>query len=195
MKALDANALTSAKTLLTELDSLKTVYRKSVISDSSRYENSAEHSWHVAVAFLAFEPFLPDNFNTLHAIKLALTHDICEIGAGDSFVYDSTDGVADREEKYLKLLACRHPEFGLSVHKMWLEYEAQETIESRWVKVIDKLLPFILNIITEGRTWQERQITSDRVMKNIRQIQSISPVIYEWMMAELKKAIRKGWIS
>ena len=91
--------------LLIELDGLKSVYRKSYISDGSRNENSAEHSWHIAMALLSLKSLLPEALNIDHAIKLALVHDICEIGSGDVYAYDPNHGrKTDIEEAYLSFI-------------------------------------------------------------------------------------------
>lgn len=195
MTIAESNSLATTKILLMELDTLKNVYRKSVISDGSRYENTAEHSWHLAIAFLALEKYLPQGFDLLHAMKMALTHDVCEIGAGDTCAYHLTDTTADNEEKYLKSLQAKHPEFGHMVLELWNEFEAQETVESQWVKVIDKLLPFLLNVSTDWQTWQEQGITKDMVIENNRVIGAIAPAVYDWILNELDNAVDCGWIT
>lgn len=184
------------QSLLLELDGLKSVYRKSYISDGTRNENSAEHSWHLAMALMSLKSLLPKKLNIDHAILLALVHDVCEIGAGDVCAYtaDHTDK-SKKEEAYLKSLAERHQDLGNDVFDLWFEYEAQQTLESHWVKVVDKLLPFLLNLASEGRTWQEQQITSSMVIKHNEFIREISPDIYKWMMAELEIAVSKGWLK
>jgi len=182
--------------LLIELDGLKSVYRKSYISDGSRTENSAEHSWHLAMALMSLKPQLPEALNIDHAVKLALVHDICEIGAGDICAYDPNraDKTKD-EEAYLISLANRHPNLGNEVLKLWIEYESQLTVESHWVKVVDRLLPFLLNLASEGKTWQEQNVVEPMVRKHNDFIRIISPEIHEWMMGELEIAINKGWLK
>jgi 5'-deoxynucleotidase YfbR-like HD superfamily hydrolase len=119
------------QSLLIELDGLKSVYRKSYISDGSRTENSAEHSWHLAMALMSLKPQLPKELNIDHAVKLALVHDICEIGPGDFCAYDPNRAdTAENEEAYLTFLANRYPVLGSEVLKLWLEYELQLTVES-----------------------------------------------------------------
>lgn len=184
------------QSLLMELDGLKSVYRKSYISDGTRNENSAEHSWHLAMALMSLKPLLPKELKINHAIKLALVHDICEIGAGDVCAYtaDHVDQ-SESEEAYLKSLAERHQDLGKDVFDLWFEYESQQTLESHWVKVVDKLLPFLLNLASEGRTWREQEITLNMVIKHNEFIREISPDIHEWMMEELKMAVSKNWLE
>ena len=184
------------QTLLLELDGLKNVYRKSYISDGTRNENSAEHSWHLAMALMALKPFFPQNLNIDHAIKLALAHDVCEIGAGDVCAYTADSAEKFKtEETYLKSLAERHQSLGHEIYDLWFEYESQQTLESHWVKVVDKLLPFLLNLASEGRTWREQGITLSMAIEHNAFIQEIAPDIHAWMMEELQVAVNKGWIE
>jgi putative hydrolase of HD superfamily len=184
------------QSLLIELDGLKSVYRKSYISDGSRNENSAEHSWHLAMALMSLKSLLPSEIKIDHAIKLALVHDICEIGPGDVCAYDPNRAdKAENEEAYLTSLAEQYPAFGTDVLNLWFEYESQQTLESHWVKVVDMLPPFLLNLASEGRTWQEQNITATMVRKHNKFVHTISPEIHEWMMGELENAINKGWLA
>lgn len=180
--------------LLLELDKLKSIYRKSYVTGGSRNENSAEHSWHLAVAILSFQKVFPSELNVDHAIRMALVHDICEIGAGDVCTYHSNDMQSLNERRYLTSFAQRYPFFGKEVLNLWEEYEEQATLESRWVRLIDKLLPFLLNITTEGKTWREQSITKEMVVSHHGFIEGVSPEIYNWMQAELNHAVNSGWL-
>jgi putative hydrolase of HD superfamily len=183
------------KELLLELDKLKSVYRKSYLSDQSRNENSAEHSWHLAMAFMALKPLLPENLDIDHAIKLSLVHDVCEIGPGDVCAYHATNSKVDDEENYLRSLETQFPWFGKDVMDLWREYEAQQSPESHWVKVLDKFLPFLLNLASEGRTWQEQNINKDMVLNHNDFIKNHSPAIHDWMLLEIEKAVAQGWLA
>ena len=184
------------KSLLLELDSLKGVYRKSFISAEKRKENSAEHSWHLAVAVIAMKHFLPDDVNVERMIQLSLLHDVCEIGAGDVCSYHSDKSQQREDEKaYIINLKGRHPQFGEELMAAWSEYESQETQESRWLMLFDKLVPFLLNIATECRTWREQNIDSEMVKSHNKFIQDLSPEIHSWMMGELNVAVKNGWIN
>jgi len=162
---------------LLELDKLKSIYRKSYLSDQSRHENSAEHSWHLALTFLTFKPLLPPELNIDHAIKIALVHDICEIGAGDVCAYYATEAKAADEANYLDDLSNRFPWLGSEIKSLWNEYETQTSLESQWVKVFDKLLPFLLNIAAHGKTWKEQNITRDMVISHNTFIANTAPQI------------------
>ena len=182
--------------LLMELDRLKSVYRRAYLSDHSRNENAAEHSWHMAIALLALKGVIPPEVNIDHAVRLALVHDICEIGVGDVSVYSPNrmrKAMAERE--YMSKFALEHKGFGLEVEKLWQEYEEQESPESRWVKIVDRLLPFLMNLATEGKTWQEQAIRKSQVIEINKVVADEAPIIYQWMEGEMEKAVELGWLQ
>jgi putative hydrolase of HD superfamily len=181
--------------LLIELDKLKSVYRQSYLSDLSRNENSAEHSWHLAVALMALKDIIPETVNIDHAIRIALLHDVCEIGVGDISVYDAMRAeITEKEADYMAVFAEKHDAFGREANDVWHEYENQGSEESRWVKVVDRLLPFILNIATEGKSWQEQGIRRSQVLALNSGIADISPELYKWIKNEIDGAVQNGWL-
>ncbi len=181
--------------LLIELDKLKSVYRKSYLSDGSRNENSAEHSWHLAMALMVLKDYIPGSVNIDHAIKIALLHDLCEIGAGDISVYSSIRSEQTKNEvEYMALFEEKYPVFGLAAGALWREYENQETPESKWVKVADRLLPFLMNVATQGKTWQEQGISKSQVITLNQGIRDLSPELFEWMMDKIEEAVQNGWL-
>ena len=184
------------QSLLMELDRLKSVRRRAYLSDSSRNENSAEHSWHLAVAILALKEVMQSDVNINHAVRIALVHDVCEIGAGDVSIYSPDrceKTVAERE--YISRFASEHKGFAFEVEKLWLEYEEQKTPESRWVKVVDRLLPFLMNLATEGRTWKEQNIKKSQVVAINKVVADEAPIVYQWMTDEIDKAVELGWLK
>ena len=182
--------------LLIELDRLKSVYRNAFLSDRSRNENSAEHSWHLGIALLALREVMPLELNVDHAVRIALVHDICEIGAGDISVYDpDREQISNSERAYISQLVDKHQGFALDIQDLWCEYEEQRTLESRWVKVVDRLLPFLMNLATEGKTWRKLGITRDQVVEINSVIASEAPEIYRWMEKEIEKAVGLGWLA
>lgn len=184
------------QTLLIELDKLKAVYRRSYISDKSRNENSAEHSWHLATALLAFKGILPNEIRLDHAIRMALVHDICEIGAGDISIYDAARSQKTlAESAYIEAFAAQFGGFGSEVAALWHEYEAQNTLESIWVRIIDRLLPFLLNLSTEGKLWQEQRIRKSQVLMVNKAVIENAPELGQWMINEIEIAVKKGWLQ
>ena len=178
-----------------ELDKLKSVYRKSYVSDGTRNENSAEHSWHLAVSLMGFARYMPAEVNLDKCIRMALCHDICEIGAGDVCAYHDNAGKYERELSYMTVLQSQFSSFGAEAKKLWAEYEEGTSLESQWVKVFDKLLPFVLNLSNKGRTWKEQSITRSMVLKHNEFIGVVAPDIHNWMLVEIDKAVEAGWLD
>lgn len=180
---------------LIELDKLKSVYRRTYLTDLSRNENSAEHSWHLALALLTIRDELAIDFNINRAIKMALVHDLGEIGAGDISVYDSQRfKKLDEEKEYVQQLSVYPINFTEEIKSLCAEYEAQQTKESLWVKVIDRLLPFMMNLSTEGKAWIEQKVTASQVRLVHKVVDKQAPEVYQWMLSQIDKAILKGWL-
>jgi putative hydrolase of HD superfamily len=180
---------------LTDLERLKLVTRKAYVSDLSRHENSAEHSWHLALGLLtiARELDLPIDLNK--ALVMALIHDTCEIDAGDSPAYGPQR--ADLHEKELACvnrLASHSVKFGEDLRQLWLEFEAQESRESRWVKVLDRVMPFIVNLATGGQTWRDQSIRRSQVLKVSAPVRDHAPEIYAWMEERIEECVKSGWL-
>ena len=180
---------------LIELDQLKLIERRSLISDGSRRENSAEHSWHLALGLLALKDELNPPIDFYKAIKMALVHDVCEIGAGDVSILDPDRHLKHQQERdYLEQLSHNGNGFSLEIQQLWEEYEAQQSPESRWVKVLDRLLPFMFNIHTEGRVWREQGIKKLQVLKINEGTRQTAPEVFVWMQHKIQYAVEQGWL-
>jgi putative hydrolases of HD superfamily len=180
---------------LTDIERLKLVSRKAYVSDLSRHENSAEHSWHLAMGLLTLAHELDLQIDMNKALVMALIHDTCEIDAGDSPIYGPV-----RHDQYEAELACINRlashgvKFGASLRELWLEYEAQETRESRWVKVMDRVMPFVVNLATEGRTWKDQSVRRSQVLHVNKPVQEHAPEIYVWIQERIEECVNAGWL-
>ena len=126
---------------------------------------------------------------------MALVHDICEIGAGDISVYDPERSKKEIEErKYIDQLSDSPLNFASQIKYLWEEYEEQATKESRWVKVVDRLLPFMMNLNTNGKTWKEQGIRKSQVIQINKVVAVEAPKIYKWMLSQIEKAVEKQWL-
>lgn len=190
-----ATQLDSILAFLADIERLKLVHRRAYLSDLSRHENSAEHSWHLAVGLLTVARELDLTIDVAKALRMALVHDICEIDAGDISIYDP--GRADKsaaEQACIERIANYDVVFAAELKDLWLEYEAQETVESRWVKVLDRFMPFITNLITNGQTWRDQNISRSQVLKINEPVRSHAPEIYAWMLKRIDDCVDKGWL-
>lgn len=180
---------------LADIERLKLVQRRAYLSDLSRHENSAEHSWHLAVGLLTVASELNLAIDLSKALKMALIHDICEIDAGDISVYDPRWAEKSAaEQACIERIATYDLAFAAELKGLWLEYEAQESIESRWVKVLDRFMPFMINLITKGQTWRDQGITRSQVLKINEPIKAHAPEIFAWMERRIDECVERGWL-
>ena len=156
---------------LIDTERLKLVQRSAWVSDRSRHENSAEHSWHLTLGLLAIARELRLSFDLEKAVRMALIHDVCEIDAGDASVYDveARAAKAQAERDCIARLAAGGLAIGPEIEALWLEYEAQQSIESRWVRVLDRLMPFVVNLSNGGQAWKDRAKRTRRSDRASRQ--------------------------
>jgi putative hydrolase of HD superfamily len=168
---------------LAELDKLKSVLRASPLVNGSRKENSAEHSWHIAMfAFTLAEH--SGGADILRVIKMLLLHDIVEIDAGDvPFFATGGDKAAEAKterEAADRIFGLLPPEQGAQMLALWLEFEAAETKEARFAKAIDRLQPLLINTLTNGGTWNDFNVTEKQAMDRYGAIISRgSPALWE----------------
>lgn len=180
---------------LLQLDVLKSVNRRTHIFGGERAENSAEHSWHLAMACWAFSEILNDDFDVSKLIKLALVHDLGEIDAGDTFLYRVNRSNAHADERRCVEKIASHSGNSISdLVMLWDEQEIGESKEARLLKVIDRLLPFLHNITSEGRAWQDNGIQKSQVLKMNQFIEQEQPDIRKGFLSKVDYAVEQGWL-
>ncbi len=192
--------LTAQIAFLKEIDKLKHVLRRSILMDGSRRENSAEHSWHVAamVWLLAEHAAEQETLDVGRVVRMALVHDLVEIDAGDTFVYDAAARDAQTEAER----AAAERIFGLlpadqaaEMRDLWEEYERRQTPEARFAYAVDRFLPLMHSYATRGTVWREHGITSRRVLEENRAIADGSPTLWEWVETMVREAVEEGWLA
>lgn len=187
--------ITEITEFLMQFDALKSVNRRSYINGGERLENSAEHSWHLAMACWAFAQMLDENYDTSKLLKLALVHDLGEIGAGDTFLYSANRGEAHLEERRSVAQMAAHSGNPIeSLLDLWDEQETGESKEAKLLKVIDRILPFLHNINSEGRTWLEHDIRRSQVLQMHQFIEKENPEIFAWFIQKLDYAVAQRWL-
>jgi putative hydrolase of HD superfamily len=150
---------------LLRLDGLKLVERRTYINGGERRENSAEHSWQVAIAAWALANYLGWDVSVDKLLRLALVHDLGELGAGDTFLYSADRAEVSRKERVcVAELADEYGAYLPDMLSLWDEQELGETPEARLLKVADRLLPFLHNVASEGKTWREHGIARSQVL-------------------------------
>ena len=185
--------------LLMEIDKLKTVYRKSYLtSDTSRRENSAEHSWHVAIAAMILAGHCQEEIDLLHVLKMLLIHDIVEIDAGDTDALDSV-GALDKEEREKRaaerIFSLLPASQSREVRELWTEFEARVTPEAKFSRAVDRLMPILHNYHTHGKRWLEDGIIREQVLEVNQIIQDGSPELWQFVLTMIEESVAKGYLS
>lgn len=181
---------------LLEIDRLKQVERQTAITAGTRRENTAEHSWHLAMYALILHEWSNADVDIAHVLALCLVHDIVEIDAGDTFAYDVA-GHADKEERERaaaeRLFGLLPDDQGRRLHELWEEYEAQETAESRFANAVDRLQPAMLNHHADDASpWKRHGVTVPQAMKRLSPIGDGSVALWERTQSIIAEAVRRG---
>lgn len=178
-----------------ELDALKLVNRRSYVGGGMRLENSAEHSWHLAMACWSIARQFNLAVDEGKLLKLALVHDLGEIDAGDTFLYAAERAQANTAERICVTRLQQHPGNGIKdLLAHWDEQETGTSPETKLVKVVDRLLPFLLNVSSEGRAWRENGVKKSQVLRAHAFIETEFPPIYQWIRTKVDYAVSQGWL-
>jgi putative hydrolase of HD superfamily len=184
---------------IVEIDKLKSVLRQSHVTGDSRRENSAEHSWHLAVmAMILGELANEREMDLFRVVKMVLVHDLVEIDAGDTFVYDEKgyEDKAEREQRAAdRLFSLLPAEQGRKLRELWEEFEAGETPEARFANALDRLQPILQNYHTEGRAWKKHGVTKRQVIARNRRIGEGSKALWEYAEALIEHAVENKYLS
>lgn len=185
--------------LLMELDKLKAVLRRTrVKSADKRLENSAEHSWHVALMALLFAEHANEPVDISRVVKMLLLHDVVEIDAGDTFVYDA----AASEQQAENELAAAQRLFGMlpddqrdELSALWHEFEEAQSAEAKFAKALDRLIPMLLNFHNQGQSWREHGVTREQALTINRKIELGSHALWEKAQEIIEQATQNGWLK
>jgi putative hydrolase of HD superfamily len=196
-KLVSMNRLDRQLSFVLEIDKLKTILRQTLLTDSSRRENSAEHSWHLAtMAFLLVE-YATEPIDIPRVMKMLLLHDLIEIDAGDTFAYDAAGNVgrAEREQRGAERIFGLLPEEqGRELHALWEEFEAFQTAESKYANALDRLQPLLHNARTEGGTWRIHSVARHQVYRRMEPIRTTLPELWPVVTRIIEDACARGWI-
>jgi putative hydrolases of HD superfamily len=182
-----------------EVDRLKEVFRQTVLTHSRRAENDAEHSWHLALMVIVLaEHAKAPGLDVLRVLKMVLLHDLVEIDAGDTFVYDETARAdqAERETRAAdRIFGLLPQDQGREFRALWEEFEARRTPEARFAAACDRLQPMLLNVHTDGASWRRHGITSDRVLARNGHIVEGSTALWAYAEAMIAEAVAAGTLA
>ena len=182
-----------------ELDKLKGVTRKTRPLGLDRYENSAEHSWQIAMLAASLAHFAASPVDINRVIGMLLVHDIGEIDTGDTIVY-AEEGAAERKAAELtavqRIFGLLHERQSATFMALWHEFENGETAEARFAHAADRAMPVLLNLKNNGQSWIENGISHQRVVKRLKDpIQAGCPALWDYLEVQLEAARERGWFG
>ncbi len=184
---------------LIEADKMKSIYRRTLLIDKSRHENDAEHSWHLALmAMTLFEYAYSPEVDMLRVLKMAIVHDLVEVYAGDTFAYDEKgyEDKLQRENKAAdKLFGLLPEEQGKEYRILWEEFDAKKTPDALYASAVDRFQPLLSNYMTQGHTWKDGSVTSDKVLKRNELIKTTIPAAWPLVEKIVKESIANGWLK
>jgi putative hydrolase of HD superfamily len=178
-----------------EIDKLKYIQRKTKLFNSDRNENDAEHSWHLAMMTVVLVQHADFEIDVLRVLKMVLIHDIVEIDAGDTFIYDTAKNHSNADEERIAanrifgMLPKAQAEEFISI---WEEFEMGETNEAKFAKSMDRLEPLLQNTSNNGGTWAEFNVSYDQVYQKKKAIKEGSSSIWNYAENLINESVVKG---
>lgn len=183
---------------LREIDGLKQIGRQTYLSDGSRKENDAEHSWHLAVMALLMSEYANEQVDVLRVMSMVLVHDIVELDAGDTYAYDDAGNATKRErelqaaDRIFSILPKDQAEF---MRGLWDEFEEGKTPEAKFAHSLDNVQPMMLNDASGGKAWREHQVKLSQILHRQEKTAEGSEVIWGYARENmLRKHVEDGTI-
>jgi len=181
-----------------EVDRLKSVIRRGYVADGSRRENTAEHSWTLALMALVLAEHAAEPVDVATVVRMVVIHDLVEVDAGDTYVYDDA-GRASKDERERaaadRLYGLLPPDQGAELRALWDEFEHGTSPEARFARSVDRFAGFLLNHASGGLAWRENDVTADRVLGVNEAIDAGSPALWAEVQRRLAEALDRGWIE
>jgi putative hydrolase of HD superfamily len=167
--------------------------------DGSRQENSAEHSWHIALIVLVLSEYADeDNLDLLQVIKLLLAHDLVEIDAGDTYCYDEIGGQDQKERETRaadRIFNILPEDQAKSFRALWDEYEEKKTPESLFANALDRFQPLLHNYFTQGHSWRRHGIQKKQVLSRMQPVDEGSSFLWDYVAGLIDDAVEKGFLA
>ena len=180
-----------------EADRLKGVLRRTRLVDGSRLENSAEHSWHVALLAVLLREAAPPGVDHARVVRMLLVHDLVEVDAGDTFCYDA-DANLGREAREraaaARLFGILPAEQARELAALWEEFEAAESADARFAAALDRFQPLLLNFHGGGGSWREHAITRSQVLRRMDPIREGAPALWPVVLDAVARAVAAGHV-
>ncbi|MFI6321397.1 HD family hydrolase [Nonomuraea sp. NPDC050556] len=181
-----------------EIDKLKRVIRRNSLMDGSRRENDAEHSWFVGLLAMVLGEHAPPGTDIQRVVAMLLVHDLVEIDAGDTFIYDAAAVAAQPELERAaadRIFAMLPGAQGAELRALWEEFEERATPEARFAKALDRFAPILANHHTEGGTWPLFKVTATQVREKVRIIEEGSPSLGAYALELVALSVTRGHLA
>ena len=192
------NDLIKQVNFIKEIDKVKYIRRKTKLFNSDRHENDAEHSWHLAMMTLVLAEHSDTPIDVLKVLKMVLIHDIVEIDAGDTFIYDTVKNHTNTNEE----LAAAKRIFGLlpegqaaELISIWEEFEAGVSNEAKFARSMDRFEPLLQNTSNNGGTWKEFDVDYQKVYEKKKVIKNGSASIWKYSENLINESVANGILA
>lgn len=170
---------------LQEADKEKFIGRQTYLSDGKRKENDAEHAWHMSLMAILLNEYANEPIDVLKVITMILIHDIVEIDAGDTFAYDENAKLTQRAreleaaDRIFNLLPEDQAE---KMRGIWDEFEERQSPEAKFARAMDNIQPIMLNALSNGKSWEEKQVRFSQILKRNEITPRGSEVLWEYAL-------------
>ncbi len=182
-----------------ELDKLKGVTRRTRPLGLDRYENSAEHSWQIAMLAMSLAHLAASPVDVNRVVQMLLVHDVGEIDAGDTIVYAEEGRAAVQAAERagaIRVLGLLPEPQRSHFLALWEEFERSETPESLFANAVDRAMPVLLNLANNGQSWRENGIRYEQVVKRVGpQVEAGCPALWAYLDVQLADARNSGWFG
>lgn len=181
-----------------EIDKVKYILRKIKLINSDRNENDAEHSWHLALMAIVLAGHSNEPVDVLKVIKMLLIHDLVEIDAGDTFIYDTQKNHSNTEEERLaanRIFGLLPSDQAEEFIELWEEFEAGKTQEAKFARSMDRLEPLLQNYSNNGGTWREYEISYNTVYEKKKIVREGSETLWSFVENLLNESVEKGFFN
>ncbi|HMO56981.1 MAG TPA: HD domain-containing protein [Roseiflexaceae bacterium] len=183
---------------IVEVDRLKQVLRHTLTIDGMRRENSAEHSWQLALMALVLAEYVAEPLDLAHVIRLVLVHDIVEIDAGDTFAFDAGGNItkpAREQAAANRLYGLLPSDQAAELRAWWDEFEAGETPEARYANALDRLVGLLTNTRNGGGTWRQHGISVTAALQRLAPVRDGAPGLWPYVERTVAAAHAAGWLT
>jgi putative hydrolase of HD superfamily len=178
-----------------EVDKVKNIFRQTYLADGERKENDAEHSWHLAMMAVLLKEYSNEEVDLSRVIPMVLIHDLVEIDAGDTYAYDE-EGARTKEEREKRaaerIFGLLPKDQGGYFKGLWEEFEAYESADAKFARMLDNCQPMLLNDAAGGKSWREHGVKKSQIYKRNERTGEGSRVVWEYMQGVVEKNIQAG---